>query len=472
MDPNAELENRLWHAAISLIADPQSLQQVLQDMARSIAGHFDVESCAIYLLDRRTDESVVQGEKGADLDKESRLRIGQGITGMAAFQSKALCVSHMQRDPRSFLPQDQKAPFQSIAAVPIEDCGELVGVFNLQTRTVRQFSSAEMEILTGGVCRALVALIRAVQYRETGIQRTEDVQALNDLGQAINAGLGLDETLELIATRAMDVFNAKGAAIRLMVDEALALATMTAADEVYFDSHYEKRIAEYVAVMGEPIMIDDVRTDRHPTALGPSMICVPLVLEDRVVGTLSLFDKIAPIGANRRLFSMDDLNMLFALSSQIAVEIEGIRLANRLQELVRTEKQQGNQLRRLYNHSRALLESITDGLLAVDEGGQVESLNTVARKILGLGQEQVKGRDIGDLIEDKPPLQEWIASGGQFSNRVITLRTADEKIAAMANLQPITDAAGQSSGAVLTFREMGEVGRLVNRVIGVQRPLI
>ena len=39
----------------------------------------------------------------------------------------------------------------------------------------------------------------------------------------------------------------------------------------------------------------------------------------------------------------------------------------------------------------------------------------------------------------------------------------------MANLQPIADAVGQSSGAVLTFRGMGEVGRLVNRVIGVQR---
>jgi PAS domain S-box-containing protein len=237
----------------------------------------------------------------------------------------------------------------------------------------------------------------------------------------------------------------------------------------HFDSQYEKRIAEYVAAMGEPIMIDDVRTDRNPSALGPSMICIPLVLEDRVVGTLSLFDKIAPIGTHRRMFSTDDLNMLFALSSQIAVEIEGIRLANRLQELVRTEKQQGSQLRRLYNHSRALLESITDGLLALDKSGRVEELNTVARHILGLATEEIKGRDIGDLVEDKPPLSEWIANGGQFSNRVITLRAADGKIAAMANLQPIADAVGQSSGAVLTFRGMGEVGRLVNRVIGVQR---
>jgi transcriptional regulator with PAS, ATPase and Fis domain len=59
--------------------------------------------------------------------------------------------------------------------------------------------------------------------------------------------------------------------------------------------------------------------------------------------------------------------------------------------------------------------------------------------------------------------------GEQFSQRVVTLNTASGRVAAMANLQPILDAGSQASGAVLTFREMGEVGRLVNRVIGVQR---
>jgi hypothetical protein len=55
--------------------------------------------------------------------------------------------------------------------------------------------------------------------------------------------------------------------------------------------------------------------------------------------------------------------MLFALSSQIAAEIEDIRLTNRLQQLVLTEKKKREELRRLYNRSRALLESISDGLL-------------------------------------------------------------------------------------------------------------
>ena len=210
-----------------------------------------------------------------------------------------------------------------------------------------------------------------------------------------------------------------------------------------------------------------MRTDRHPQARGSGLVCVPLVLEERVVGTLALFDKTAFPENEDRAFTFDDFNMLFALSSQIAAEIEDIRLTKRLQILVLNEKNQGEELRRQYNRSRALLESISDGLLAVGPNGEVVEANTVARRLFGI--RQLEGRMVTDLVEDKPALTERLLHGEQFSSRVVTLHTNTDKVAAMANFQPVIEAHGQTSGAVLTFREMGEVGRLVNRVIGVQR---
>ena len=193
-------------------------------------------------------------------------------------------------------------------------------------------------------------LLNAVDVDETMRRRSDEVRALNELGQAMNTGLELDESLELIASLAADVLRARGAAIRLIVEDgSLALATVLTESGGALDPEYEKRIAEYVAATGEPIMIDDVRSTRDPSALGASMACVPLVLQDRIVGTLTLFDKFGPLGRERRRFSVDDLNMLFALSSQIAAEIEDIRLTGRLQELIRSEKQQGAELQQLYN---------------------------------------------------------------------------------------------------------------------------
>ena len=63
-------------------------------------------------------------------------------------------------------------------------------------------------------------------------RRSDEVRALNELGQAMNTGLELDESLELIASLAADVLRARGAAIRLIVEDgSLALATVLTESE-------------------------------------------------------------------------------------------------------------------------------------------------------------------------------------------------------------------------------------------------
>jgi len=459
----------LWQQLAGLISAPN--ENSLNELVRFFAMEFNADSCALYLLDERTDELVLRCAHGDAQGQIDRFRLGQGITGAAAFHRKIIQVSHMQQDPRYVLRSnpDARSQFESIIVIPIKEGDDLRGVINLKSRTLRRFSETEIRILED-ICPLVLALLNAVEVDETMRRRSDEVRALNELGQAMNTGLELDESLELIASLAADVLRARGAAIRLIVEDgSLALATVLTESGGALDPAYEKRIAEYVAATGEPIMIDDVRSTRDPSALGASMACVPLVLQDRIVGTLTLFDKFGPLGRERRRFSVDDLNMLFALSSQIAAEIEDIRLTGRLQELVRSEKQQGAELQQLYNRSLAFLQSISDGLLAIDKKGYVEEINAVAEGILGR-QISAGERILADeLVDDKPSLSSWLADGGQFNNRVITLRTVRGNAAVMANLQPVLNDEKRVVGAVLTFREMGEVGRLVNRVIGVQR---
>lgn len=462
-------EAALWRDAIDLVLSPPKQRDGLAAIAGCVLQYMGADTCAVYLLDHRTEELVLSGSAGEEVELDSCVRLGQGITGLAAFQRRAVQMVSTKADPRYASGSGAGTTSPGIVAVPIYDREQLVGVMDIHHHESRALTPAEMESLESAVPRLVVALMRSARARETLQRRTYELQALNELGQAMNAGLGLDETLELIAARAAEALGANGASVRLVVEDGtLALATMVTNGETGFDSQYEKRIAEYVASMGEPILIDDVRVPQDPARLGSSMVCVPLVLKDRVVGTLSLFDKVTPLGSRSRLFGFDDLNMLFALSSQIAAEIEDIRLTIRLQELVRTEKQQGEKLRGLFNRSQAFLQSISDGLLAIDRSGTVEEINTVASRILGLEWEDVHRHRIDELVEDKPPLQRWVDSGGQFSNRVVTLRTPHGQVAAVANLQPVMDG-GQAAGAVLTFREMGEVGRFVNRMIGAQR---
>ncbi|MBU07370.1 MAG: hypothetical protein CME13_05250 [Gemmatimonadetes bacterium] len=469
MNPSNDIlaaEQQLWRDALALIAEmPDPLHVGVAHLAELVRAHMAVDRCDILLLDPRRDELVLQQTDGPAAD---RLKVGDGITGLAALQRRTLHVPEMDRDPRSVDLGDGHR-YNSILAAPVIAGEQVVGVLNLQTHKTRHFESAEIVFVERVTCPLVMLLVNAWRSQGDLSQRNSQIQALNELGQAMNSGLGMDESLELIATRAAETLSARGSAIRLLVsDGALALATLHTIDEGSVDTTYEKRIAEFVAATGEPILIDDLRTDQTPGRLGSSLVCVPLVLEERVVGTLTLMDKLTS-GSGRRLFTDDDVSVLFALSSQIAAEIEDIRLTTRLQELVRNERQQGQQLRALYNRSRALLESISDGLLAIDREGTVQEANTVARRILGRRAEGIEGAPVERFVDDSPPLTQWLERGDQFSSRVVTLVTREGKVAAMANLQPVHDEEQNPTGAVLTFREMGEVGRLVNRVIGVQR---
>jgi sigma-54 dependent transcriptional regulator, acetoin dehydrogenase operon transcriptional activator AcoR len=460
-------EQQLWRDALALIAQtPDSLHAGVARLADLVREHLGVDRCDIFLLDPRLDELILQQLQ--DTDRPVRMKIGAGITGLAALQRQTLHVPQMAKDPRSVEIGDSPS-FSSILAVPILSGVDLAGIVNLQTVATRHFEEQETIFVERVICPLVLLLVNAWRSHGDLKQRNSQIQALNELGQAMNSGLGLDESLELIASRAAETLSARGSAIRLLVsDGSLALATLFTLEEGKVDTTYEKRIAEFVAATGEPILIDDLRTDDRPGRLGSSLVSVPLVLEERVVGTLTLMDKMTT-ASGRRLFSDDDVSVLFALSSQIAAEIEDIRLTSRLQELVRSERQQGQQLRSLYNRSRALLESISDGLLAIDREGTILEANTVARRILGRRAEEIEGGLVSRFVDDNPPLSRWLERGEQFSSRVITLLCRDGKVAAMANLQPVYDEEQQPTGAVLTFREMGEVGRLVNRVIGVQR---
>ena len=463
---NAEAD--LCREVLDLIVEPPPLPEGLAALAEVLRRRLAVEFCAVYLWRQGSAELVRRAVAGDACQVEERLRVGQGVAGLAARHGRPLQVSRTH--PLNSDPADVG---RSLAAFPFADRGHLLGVCTLGDHSGRVFAAEEMALFEQTIPRLLTALMRSIQRHEMLQRRTSEVQALNELGQAMNSGLGLDETLELIAAKAAEALNAKGSAVRLVVEDgSLAMATMVTDAETPFDTRYEKRIAEFVAATGEPVMIDDVRTIRDLGEGGSSVLCVPLVVEERVVGTLALFDKVEPDGGRKRLFDLDDLNMLFALSSQIAAEIEDIRLTVRLQDLVRTEKQQAEELRRLYNRSQALLQSISDGLLAIDGDGAVVEVNAVARRVFGWSERPVRRPDIGDLVEDKPPLREWLETGGQFSNRVVSLRTSAGRVAAMANLQPIHGTGRGPLGAVLTFREMGEVGRLVNRVIGTQRTFV
>lgn len=96
-------------------------------------------------------------------------------------------------------------------------------------------------------------------------------------------------------------------------------------------------IAGWVAKNKQPLSISDVqkdprfcsRIDQEIKFVSKSILCVPLLIKDRVIGVVEAINKIDEAAG----FSQDDLELMQAMANQEAIAIENARLYEDLKDL-------------------------------------------------------------------------------------------------------------------------------------------
>ena len=148
--------------------------------------------------------------------------------------------------------------------------------------------------------------------------------------------------LEMIVETAANVIFARSAALFLIDEDAQELTFEVAlgpkAEEVKeLRVPLGQGVAGLVAVSGDPMAISDVGSDpRHDPSIGEqvdykpqSILCVPLVYGDRIIGVLELLDK-----EGAPSFSADDMQDLGFFANQAAVAIEQSRASRSMAALL------------------------------------------------------------------------------------------------------------------------------------------
>jgi PAS domain S-box-containing protein len=111
-----------------------------------------------------------------------------------------------------------------------------------------------------------------------------------------------------------------------------------------------------------------------------------------------------------------------------------------------------------------------DGVSVVHRDLQIISFSEEAERITGFSMEEAAGKDIADIFGNevsKPsfPIQETLAKGTIYSNLEIhsAHRNGDD-ITLSVSLSPLYNIHGDIAGAVMTFRDVAEMGRLVREL--------
>lgn len=199
------------------------------------------------------------------------------------------------------------------------------------------------------------ALRETIAHQAAEIERLQrrlaDARFAEELRQAlvlsattgtIAAPVKYSQLLEMIMETAAHVISARAGALFLLDQEARELIFEVAlgqkAEEVKkFRVPLGHGIAGLVADTGQPMAISDADKDaRQATDIAQqvqyvpqSILCVPLIYNDQVIGVLELLDK-----EGAPSFSQDDMEALWLFANQAAVAIEQSRTQQSLAALL------------------------------------------------------------------------------------------------------------------------------------------
>ena len=210
---------RLLTDTIAAVNSTLDLQEVLELVARKVAGVLEADACFVYLFDRHADELVLRATHGTrveEMTRRPRMRPGEGITGTAAAErAPVMLPAQAHLDPRfKAFPNLREDEYESILAVPILMRDTLEGALNVRTRRPREFSAGEIELLLA-IAGQVAQSIEHARLYEQAQRRVRELEALAQISETVSESLEIEESLARIVQATVHALGASGAAIVL-----------------------------------------------------------------------------------------------------------------------------------------------------------------------------------------------------------------------------------------------------------------
>lgn len=218
---------------------------------------------------------------------------------------------------------------------------------------VPDFTDRQIEMATFS-CSYIANLVNnenLVQDLEGSSERMQkmlrEMVTLHEITHALESSDNLDSLLEYIMQKSQNVMSAEAASLMLVLEESDELEFKVTlgpkAKEVKpFRLPIGKGISGWVAQTGEAVLIADAYSDprfdpsfdKRSGFRTNSMLCVPMIHQSKIVGVMTLINKL-----DGKPFNENDQNLFTIFASQAALSIENARLLFAAIEKERLDKE-------------------------------------------------------------------------------------------------------------------------------------
>src|SRR5437016_3074653 len=311
------------------------LDTTLRRVAELVRKVFDYEIFAILLLNEKTQELRIRFNVGykRELADKIRIKMGEGVTGLAAQHREAMLVGDVTTDPRyiSGVPD-----VRSELAVPLIVKNKVIGVIDIESPQPNQFNEEHKRLLTLIASRMAVGIENARLYTRT-TRQARTLLLLNEIARELTSILNLDELLKRIAELLSRLIDYQMFSI-LLVDAAGEKLqhrfSLRFQENIHLkhDIPLGKGIVGFAAESREAVLVRDVKKDPRYIDTNPetrSELAVPLIYKDKVIGVLDLEH------TRRGFFTEEHQRTITTLAAQVAIALENARLS---EEVARQER--------------------------------------------------------------------------------------------------------------------------------------
>jgi GAF domain-containing protein len=469
--------------AVRASSQPNTLSQerlsALYQVIQRMNSVYDLPELLAFLLDRVLEDTggrrgyllLAQEAVAGELRLEVKAVRGDGLgsephagrddaewgeANVLRFVSRTVVRDVLQRgEPRVIEDLQQDARYkdltgslsavlkwQSILAIPLKVSDRLIGLMYIEHPGRKAFPNPDMEFLSAFAGQAAVAIDRAQQSQ----RRIEELERLNEISRSVVRVLDLDQVLIRIlreATRMLDVETGSVLLADPETGELVFRVSVKEGEAVDIPQRLKpgEGIAGWTVQHGEPLLVRDVHQD--PRWYGEvktgfftrSVLCVPLKIDDHIIGALQALNKKGPVG-----FTDRDLVLLSNFATSATVAIENARLF--------AEVRQARALRAM-NETAAVLSSTLE-LGTILEIGLAKALDVVRAEA---GAVSLIDRAAGELIV--MTTRGWRRGSVPLGTRIPLGAGLSGRVAATGEILVTGDISPDLQLAVESFRDEG-----------------
>jgi PAS domain S-box-containing protein len=229
-------------------------------------------------------------------------------------------------------------------------------------------------------------------------EEQQQLQAIQQVGQAIVSSLDLTKVLNMVMDTIVELTGAERGFLMLLDQESGKLIFRVARNmdrETIHRSSFKisRSLVNRVATEGEPIVTTNAQADPRFSAQESvvsyslrSILCVPLKVHGELVGVIYADNRIVT-----GLFDDKDRDLLVSFANQAAVAIYNARLFQQVTDQLKA-------ITAMKNLMDNVFASIASGVITTNVDDEITLVNRAAETILGISSLQVEGQHYGQSL--------------------------------------------------------------------------